>query len=126
MASAFIEDLEQEARLCASLLTSAKRLLRERTLREKMFDGIEFGEPAWDILLNLYIAHHEGKLVSVSSLCLVAGVPATTALRWISAMEARGQLLRHKDPVHKRRMFMSLSPEALSSMDRYLTATATG
>jgi len=124
MASAFIDDLEQEVQLCAGLLTFAKRLLRERRLREKIFEAVEFGEPAWDILLNLYIAHHEGKLVSVSSLCVAAGVPATTALRWISTMEARGQLRRHRDPVHKRRMFMSLSDEALSAMDRYLTALA--
>lgn len=124
MASVMIDDLEQEARLCAGLLTSARRLLRERRLRERMFDGTEFGEPAWDILLNLYIAHHEGKLVSVSSLCIAAGVPATTALRWISTMEVRGQLRRHRDPIHKRRMFMSLSADALSAMDRYLTALA--
>jgi DNA-binding MarR family transcriptional regulator len=125
MASVYIEDLEREARLCASLLTSAKRLLRERRLRERMFEGTEFGEPAWDILLNLYIAHHEGKLVSVSSLCAAAVVPATTALRWISTMEAQGHLRRHRDPIHKRRMFMSLSEEALSAMDRYLAALAT-
>jgi DNA-binding MarR family transcriptional regulator len=119
-----IDDLEQEARLCAGFLTSARRLLRERRLRERMFDGTEFGEPAWDILLNLYIAHHEGKLVSVSSLCIAAGVPATTALRWISTMEVRGQLRRHRDPIHKRRMFMSLSADTLSAMDRYLTSLA--
>lgn len=124
MASVFIDDLEQEVRLCAGLLTFAKRLLRERRLREKIFEEVEFGEPAWDILLNLYIAHHEGKLISVSSLCVSAAVPATTALRWISTMEARGQLQRHRDPVHKRRMFMSLSQDALSAMDRYLTALA--
>ena len=124
MASVMIDDLEQEARLCAGFLTSARRLLRERRLRERMFDGTEFGEPAWDILLNLYIAHHEGKLVSVSSLCIAAGVPATTALRWISTMEVRGQLRRHRDPIHKRRMFMSLSAEALAAMDRYLTSLA--
>ena len=125
MASAFIEDLEREARLCASLLTAAKRLLRERRLRERIFEGAEFGEPAWDILLTLYIAHQEGKLVSVSSLCAAAIVPATTALRWISTMEVRGQLRRHRDPIHKRRMFMSLSTDALATMDRYLIALAT-
>ena len=124
MASVYIEDLEREARLCASLLTSAKRLLRERRLRERIFEGTEFGEPAWDILLNLYIAHHEGKLVSVSSLCVAAAVPATTALRWISTMEAQGHLWRHRDPVHKRRMFMSLSEDTLSAMNRYLAALA--
>jgi DNA-binding MarR family transcriptional regulator len=124
MASVIIDDLEQEAHLCAGLLTSARRLLRERRLRERMFEDTEFGEPAWDILLTLYIAHHEGKLVSVSSLCIAAEVPATTALRWISTMEAKGQLQRHRDPVHKRRMFMSLSAEARAAMDRYLTVLA--
>ncbi|PXA86346.1 MarR family transcriptional regulator [Nostoc sp. 3335mG] len=119
------DDLERAVQQCAALLTAARRLLRERRLRERMFDGAEFGEPAWDILLNLYIAHHEGKLISVSSLCVAAVVPATTALRWISTMEAQGHLRRHRDPVHKRRMFMSLSAEALSAMDRYLAALTT-
>ena len=124
MATALINDLEQEVHRRAGLLMSARRLLRERRSRERMLDGVEFGEPAWDILLTLYIAYHEGKLVSITSLCVAASVPATTALRWISTMEARGQLRRHRDPIHKRRMYMSLSDDALAAMDRYLTALA--
>src|SRR3546814_1454123 len=45
-------------------------------------DSELFGEPAWDMLLDLYAAALEGRRLSVSSSCLAAGVPPTTALRW--------------------------------------------
>lgn len=41
-----------------------------------------FGEPAWDMIVDLFIAAEENKTVSVSSLCIDASVPMTTVLRW--------------------------------------------
>ncbi|MEY4160998.1 MAG: hypothetical protein RLZZ136_1619 [Pseudomonadota bacterium] len=81
-----------------------------------------FGEPAWDILLDLFIAACEGKTVSISSACIGAGVPTTTALRWINTLEARGMVVRDNDPDDARRVFLRLKGETKRRMERYLTS----
>ena len=49
-------------------------------------DAELFGEPAWDILLDAAIMEGQGRSVSVTSACLAADVPPTTALRYLSAL----------------------------------------
>jgi DNA-binding MarR family transcriptional regulator len=60
--------------------------------------------------------------VAVSSLCIAAAVPATTALRWIKTMTDTGLFERHADPRDGRRIFMALSPRAAQAMERYFAA----
>lgn len=51
-------------------LALARQAYALRRKRAAIFGNPElFGEPAWDILLDLYIAHAEAKPVSVSSAC---------------------------------------------------------
>ncbi|MBX9729098.1 MAG: MarR family winged helix-turn-helix transcriptional regulator, partial [Sphingopyxis sp.] len=80
-----------------------RRALQERRLREQFFPADMFSDPAWDILLDLYAAQLEGQTVAVSSLCIAAAVPSTTALRWIKTMTDAGMLERHDDPQDRRR-----------------------
>ena len=75
-------------------------------------------------LLDLKAAAHEGQQVSVSSLCIAAAVPPTTALRWITAMTKSGMLLRHQDPSDALRVFIELSTETSSKLDDYFMACA--
>src|SRR5690606_396517 len=56
-------------------------IIRARRLRDQFFRGELFADPAFDTLLDLYAARLEGRRVAVSSLCIAASVPATTALR---------------------------------------------
>lgn len=92
--------------------------LRQRRAREALFGDV-FCDPAWDMLLDLYAAHYEGEEISVSSLCIAAQVPATTALRHIEMMTGRGWLERRADPADKRRSFIRLTDEARTRLDRY-------
>jgi DNA-binding MarR family transcriptional regulator len=57
--------------------------------------------------------------VPVSSLCIAAAVPATTALRWLKTMTDKGIFLRRADPHDGRRVFVELSPSASEGMRRY-------
>jgi len=105
----------------------AKQHYRNRRRRDKIF-GTEtlFGEPAWDILLDLFIAAKEGRRVSVMSACIGAAVPSTTALRWISALEREGLLLREDDADDARRTYVMLSPCGYEAMVEYFdTASRT-
>ncbi|MBW8784829.1 MAG: MarR family transcriptional regulator [Novosphingobium sp.] len=98
----------------------ALNLYRDRRRRGRIFgDEALFGEPAWDLLLDLFIAAKEGKRVPVTSACIGAAVPTTTALRWISLLEERGLIVRENDASDARRVFVRLSADAYAKMVRY-------
>lgn len=96
------------------------RIIRARRLREQYFDSGLFADAAWDILLELYAARLQGKRVAVSSLCIAAGVPATTALRWISLLEQKGHVCRSGDPADGRRIYVALTDASADRMSRLL------
>ena len=99
-----------------------RSILRLRRLRESFFDSSLFADPAWDMLLDLLAARIEGDRVAVSSLCIAAAVPPTTALRWIRSMTDRGLFERHDDPMDGRRIHISLSDAAAHGMARFFAA----
>ena len=101
-------------------------VLKYRRRRAKFFKGDLFADPAWDILLELYAAELGQRRMSVSSLCLGAAVPGTTALRWIKTLERMGLICRANDPMDGRRVFLSLSSEAVSAMDGYFATVPGG
>lgn len=97
-------------------------MLRQRRMREQYFPADLFADPAWDMLLDLYAAWLERQPVSVSSLCIAAAVPATTALRWIKTMTDAGLFLREDDPHDGRRIFIALAEGASDALGRYFEA----
>lgn len=101
---------------------AVRRMLRQRRMREQYFPADLFADPAWDMLLDLYAARLERQPVSVSSLCIAASVPATTALRWIKTMTDAGLFLREADPLDGRRIFIGLAEGAFDAMARYCEA----
>jgi len=107
-------------RASRSVQSPVREILASRRRRADYFDATLFADPAWDILLDLYAADQEGALVSVSSLCIAAAVPATTALRWIVRLEEAGLICREPDPFDRRRDFLKLSAEARDKMEACL------
>ncbi|MES2493552.1 MAG: MarR family transcriptional regulator [Pseudomonadota bacterium] len=99
-----------------------RRILRQRQQRGRFFDGDLFADPAWDMLLDLTAARAERKRVSVTSLCIAAGVPPTTALRWIGQMTHSGLFRRVEDTMDRRRAFIDLTDAAADGMARYFAA----
>ncbi len=103
-----------------------RRIIFRRRQRGKFFGqfGGEalFEDPAWDMLLDLFASELEGTRVSVSSLCIAAGVAPTTALRWIAKMTELDLLIRHPDLIDKRRAYITLSPRATEAMRGYMLA----
>ncbi len=96
-----------------------RQVIRARRLRARFFDEELFADPAWDMLLDLLQAEIAQHRVPVSSLCIAAAVPATTALRWIKTMTDAGLINRRSDPHDGRRVFVELSAGASDSMRRY-------
>lgn len=101
---------------------TVRHLIANRQARARFFDPALFGDPAWDMLLDLTAAHGEGARVSVTSLCIAAGVPATTALRWLTQMVETGIFIRVPDPADRRRAFIALSDKAIAAMAGYFAS----
>ena len=101
---------------------TVRALIRARRLRDQFFGAELFADPAWDMLLDLYAARLESQRVAVSSLCIAAAVPATTALRWIKTLTDLGLLVRAADPQDGRRVYIELSPKAAAGMEAYFKA----
>jgi DNA-binding MarR family transcriptional regulator len=99
----------------------AKRIYAMRRFREKVFAQNDlFFDPAWDILLDLYIARAEGRFISVSSACLASAVPATTGLRWLKILEDRALVSRKADVGDGRRNFIALTDKGAELVTRTL------
>jgi DNA-binding MarR family transcriptional regulator len=96
-----------------------RQVIRARRLRARYFDEELFADPAWDMLLDLLQAEIAQHRVPVSSLCIAAAVPATTALRWIKTMTDSGLFNRRADPHDGRRIFVELSHDASQALRRY-------
>lgn len=99
-----------------------REMIRARRLRDRFMPSDLFGEAAWDMLLDLMAARIEGSQVAVSSLCIAAAVPPTTALRAIRGMTERGLFVRVADDHDKRRIFIELSASTADAMRGYLSA----
>jgi hypothetical protein len=69
-------------------LDHARSLFRQRRARDAHFSVGMFGEPAWDLLLTLYIARCEGHALSVPALSRGLNMPLTDASEWICTLEA--------------------------------------
>ena len=98
-----------------------RQVIRARRVRARFFDETLFADPAWDMLLDLLQAEIAQHRVPVSSLCIAAAVPPTTALRWIKTMTDAGLFLRRSDPHDGRRVFVELSHGASESIRRYFS-----
>lgn len=107
-----------------SLARKAYGLRRKRT---GIFGNPDlFGEPAWDIMLDLFIAHAEGKHVSVSSACIGSAAPPTTGLRWLGVLADEGLVVRENDPDDNRRVMVRLTAAGLAAMERYFDLVEAG
>jgi DNA-binding MarR family transcriptional regulator len=94
-------------------------VIRARRLRARFFSEELFADPAWDMLLDLLQAEIRQLRVPVSSLCIAASVPATTALRWLKTLVTQGLFIRRADPHDGRRVFVELAPDASVALRRY-------
>lgn len=104
-------------------LATVRQICRLRRARAKLLGSAElFGEPAWDMLLELYAVALEQRKVSVSGICFASGAPFTTALRWLEKLHESGFVERQNDELDARRIWVRLSDCGLSRMRMYFEA----
>lgn len=106
--------------LANALLTQRRRLLRRQLLGADHL----FGEPAWDMLIELFIHQLEGKPISMSSLGLASGMSATSGLRLVQNLLDAGLILREVDREDARRTLITLAPGILHRLSLFFGTTA--
>jgi hypothetical protein len=102
----------------------ARVLVSQIHQRRCYWPRVPVGDPHWLMMLDLFIAAEEQRLVSVSSLCMAAGVPSTTALRYVRTLEDKGIFERTVHPKDRRICHIQLSADARRQMERYLASVA--
>lgn len=102
----------------------ARSVYQARRLRDKIFSCAEiFGEPAWDMLLDIATAESENSRLSVTAVCIGSCVAPTTALRYVKALEERDLIHREEDLSDGRRQYIRLTPKGDRLLRRYFYQT---
>lgn len=102
-----------------ALLERAGQDYDDRRQRRRYLSADLFGEPAWDLLLDLFQARLEDKMITVTSACIAADVPLTTALRWIGVLEQQGLVERSRNVSDQRSIWVRLSDTGMQAMLQY-------
>ena len=100
-------------------VSDIRKIIQARRLRARYFGEELFADPAWDMMLDLLQAEIAQLRVPVSSLCIAAAVPSTTALRWLKTLVGQGLFLRRSDPHDGRRVFVELAPNTSRALRQY-------
>lgn len=108
----------------ASLITKAAAILSARKRRIQVFGTSMFGEPAWDMLLTLYIAEKSGLRLSLNRITERSGAPASTALRWLEYLVNQHLVRPELQPSDSQASFVTLTDKAWDLMKQYLTETS--
>jgi DNA-binding MarR family transcriptional regulator len=102
-----------------ALLERAQSMLRVRRAREQLFCRSMFGEPAFDLLLCLY-ARSGKQETSLTSLARTAGIPNSSAMRWIRYLADKRLVELTNSSLDRRAICVQLTPPGRAVMDEFL------
>lgn len=104
------------------LISRARALLHMRRLRARHFNRVMFAEPAWDILLLLYLGGSLEGRQTIGHLAELIETPLTTVLRWVAYLEKERLVERRDHPTDRRMVFIELTDKGRKAMDAFLRA----
>ncbi len=121
-----IEDVTAAAACHGADLTEfAGQVLAGRRQRSRFFDPALFSNPAWDILLSLFVARGEGRAAATIEELGIADIPRSVILRWLQYLRGEAMVLlvgQTDRPQHAR---WQLADTAAASIDAYLASLLT-
>ncbi|MCP8889130.1 winged helix DNA-binding protein [Sphingomonas faeni] len=92
-----------------ALIDVARRLYALRKVRDELLGDALFSEPAWNMLLDLFISGYERRRLSVSAVCIGARAPSATALRYLTMLQDADLVERTRDERDARRSHVQLT-----------------
>ena len=102
----------------------AKSQYSARRVRERFFEKKIFGEPAWDMLLELYASELNDEKISTSNLILSSSAPNSTALRWMKHLEDQGLVVKKSSNVDGRVQYQRITNVGFDGMTKYFESIA--
>lgn len=93
--------------------------IQVRRMRRNHFGTTQMSGPTWDMMLDLMLANANGRSLSASDLATGAGVPLSSGLRMIAAIEAMGLAKRSIDERDRRRTIVRLTDAGAEKMAGY-------
>ena len=99
---------------------AASRYLKLRSQRDAIAGPSLLSDPAWDMLLDLFVGHITGRDVSVTSACVASRRPATTSLRYIERMAKQGLIRREKDCNDNRKVYLRMTEKAFRAVAKWI------
>ena len=108
-----------------TIIRTAHRLFEARQLRNEHLPMNDmFGEPAWDVLLFLFVSQAKGKGAKVEGIAMASRVPVTQAVRWLEKLESRQMVFAYRDDEQDGQVFLRLTAKGHSAMSQYLHQVA--
>jgi predicted transcriptional regulator len=107
----------------ARLRRRVSQMVKSQTAKRTLFGAETAAGPSWNMLLDLYDKALDGRPVSVTSVCVASGVPATTALRRLEDLLASGLVRRVKDEKDGRRSMVELTDAAKERLKSFFDLT---
>ena len=104
----------------ADLLSRARGLLHMRRLRTRHFTRVMFAEPAWDILLLLYVTDASEGRQTIGHVAELVEAPLTTVLRWVGYLEKEQLVTRQDHATDRRIVFIRLTDKGRECLDAFL------
>lgn len=110
----------EEAAQRDELILRARIVLNSRQQRTQYFNRAMFGEPAWDVLLALYITEKTEGRQSIGRIAEWINAPLSTVARWIDYLEKERLVSRQAHPNDRRVIFITLLEKGRELLDAYL------
>lgn len=108
-------ELSTAAIAAADVEEWVRHVVHARCLRSDAFDPDLFSDPAWDLLLVLFLARLRHERLPASEIGERIGVSRTVAARWIGVLEEK-RLVRRKPAAPHSAESIELSPAGQSAM----------
>lgn len=105
----------------SAVLAAAAEACAARRRLYGLFGRRLFSDPSWDILLELFVSTLEGRKVTVSTACMAACAPTTTALRHIAYLVQEGLVIRRPHPADARSTYLELTGPAVAKLTQYFS-----
>ncbi|MDO6416148.1 hypothetical protein Q4F19_17310 [Sphingomonas sp. BIUV-7] len=103
-----------------ALASVATILIEEDRNRARLYEAGNISNPAWTMLLGLFVSGERGETTMVSTACIASGASLATAHRHLRRLESLGLVSVARDKNDRRRAYVSLTPGANGAIKGHL------
>lgn len=100
---------------------TARLLKAAARARGEYIDPPVFGDPAWDMMLELYLRDASGDSSTVDQLLASQDIPKSAASRWLNCLDQQGVVRCHPS-LPTGAQLLELTDRGRKAMERYLDA----